>query len=71
MAHRISKQKKDIAGLNPKELSSKLRELEDHVFQLRMQFRTGQLNSTSMMKLARKEIARVKTALGSKSSVRA
>jgi large subunit ribosomal protein L29 len=71
MAHRISKQKKDIQGLNAKELSSKLRELEDHVFQLRMQFRTGQLNSTAMMKLARKEIARVKTALDSKGSVRA
>ena len=71
MAHRISKQKKEIQGLGAKELNSKLRELEDHVFQLRMQLRTGQLNSTAMVKLARKEIARVKTALGNKSSVRA
>jgi large subunit ribosomal protein L29 len=71
MAHRISKQKKEIKGLNPKELSGKVRELEDHIFQLRMQFKTGQLASTSMMKLARKELARVKTAMGSKSGARA
>lgn len=66
MAHRISKLKKEIKGLGKKELSSKVRELEDHIFQLRMQFKTGQLASTAMMKLARKELARVKTALGSK-----
>jgi large subunit ribosomal protein L29 len=71
MAHRISKQKKELKGLNPKELSAKVRELENHVFQLRMQFRTGQLASTAMMKLARKELARVKTALGSKSGAQA
>ena len=66
MAHRISKSKKEIAGLGPKELQSKVREIEDHLFQLRMQFKTGQLASTSMMALARKELARVKTALGAK-----
>jgi large subunit ribosomal protein L29 len=71
MAHRVSKQKKEIKGLNAKELSSKIRELEDHVFQLRMQFRTGQLSSTAMMKLARKELARVKTALTTKASKQA
>ncbi len=71
MAHRISKQKKEIKGLNAKELSSKIRELEDHVFQLRMQFRTGQLASTAMMKLARKELARIKTALTTKASKQA
>lgn len=68
MAHRISKLKKEISGLNPKELTSKVRDLEDHVFQLRMQFKTGQLASTAMMKLARKELARVKTALSKPSA---
>lgn len=63
MAHRISKLKKEIKGLSPKDLANKVRELEDHVFQLRMQFKTGQLASTAMMKLARKELARVKTAI--------
>lgn len=63
MAHRISKSKKEIKGLAPKDLANKVRELEDHIFQLRMQFKTGQLASTSMMKMARKELARVKTAV--------
>lgn len=71
MAHRISKQKKELKGLGIKELNSKVREIEDHIFQLRMQFKTGQLASTSVMKLARKELARVKTAVGAKSNARA
>ena len=68
MAHRISKSKKEISGLGAKELSSKVRELEDHIFQLRMQSKTGQLASSAMMKLARKEMARVKTAITAKSN---
>lgn len=71
MAHRISKQKKEIKSLNAKELKVKGRELEDHIFQLRMQFKTGQLASTAMMKLARKELARLKTAVSAKSSAKA
>lgn len=71
MAHRISKQKKEINGLGAKELQSKVRELEDHIFQLRMQFKTGQLASTAMMGLARKELARVRTALTTKASPKA
>lgn len=68
MAHRTSKLKKEINGLNAKELSTKVRELEDHMFQLRMQAKTGQLASSAMIKLARKELARVKTAIGAKSA---
>jgi len=68
MAHRISKQKKELASLGVKELQSKARELEDHIFQLRMQSKTGQLASTAMTSLARKELARVKTALTAKAS---
>ena len=71
MAHRISKQKKEINALAPKELQAKVRELEDHIFQLRMQFKTGQLASTAMMGIARKELARVKTALTAKASAKA
>jgi large subunit ribosomal protein L29 len=71
MAHRISKLKKEISSLGPKELSAKVRELEDHIFQLRMQSKTGQLASTAMMKLARKEMARVKTAITAKTANRA
>ena len=71
MAHRVSKQKKEINALGPKELQAKVRELEDHIFQLRMQFKTGQLASTAMMGVARKELARVKTVLTAKASTKA
>ncbi len=71
MAYRVSKQKKELGALGAKELVGKVRELEDHIFQLRMQAKTGQLASTAMTKMARKELARVKTALGAKSSARA
>jgi large subunit ribosomal protein L29 len=66
VAHRISKQKKEIAGLNAKELHGKVTDIENHLFQLRMQLRTGQLPSPAMVGLARKELARVKTALSQK-----
>jgi large subunit ribosomal protein L29 len=68
MAHRISKFKKEIKSLNVGELQSKVKEVENHLFQLRMQFKTGQLASTAMMSLARKELARIKTAISEKSS---
>lgn len=63
MAHRRSKSIKEIRGLSVEELKNKIRDLEEHQFQLRMQFRTGQLASTAMIGLARKEMARSKTIL--------
>ncbi len=71
MAHRISKLKKEIGSLSVKELYVKTRELEDHIFQLRMQSKTGQLASTAMKTLARKELARVKTVISAKASKQA
>lgn len=71
MAHRNSKFKKDLKGLGAKELHAKTRELEDHIFQLRMQSKTGQLASTAMMSLARKELSRVRTAITAKSNAKA
>jgi large subunit ribosomal protein L29 len=68
MANRRSKSRKEICELSVKELQQKVRELEDHTFQLRMQWKTGQLASTSMLGLARKEMARVKTFLTKKSA---
>jgi ribosomal protein L29 len=68
MAHRISKQKKEISSLGVKNLHEKVRELEDHLFQLRMQFKTGQLPSSAMLLMARKELARVKTAITAKNA---
>ena len=71
MAHRISKQKKEIESLNAKDLQGKATEIENHLFQLRMQQRTGQLASPAVLGLARKELARVKTAISQKSGPRA
>lgn len=66
MAHRNSKARKELKSLNAQELKVKVKEVEDHIFQLRMQFKTGQLGSTAMMGLARKELARVKTLITQK-----
>lgn len=68
MANRRSKSRKELKELNPKELAAKARDLEEHMFQLRMQWRTGQLGSTAMMGLARREMARAKTLLRQKAT---
>lgn len=66
MAHRRAKSRKEVHALNVKELHTKAKDIQDHLFQLRMQFKTGQLASTAMIKLARAELARVKTFIGQK-----
>jgi ribosomal protein L29 len=68
MAHRISKQKKELGSMGVKDLHGKTRELEDHIFQLRMQIKTGQLTNSAMMMMARKELARAKTLMTAKSA---
>jgi large subunit ribosomal protein L29 len=68
MANRHSKFKKEIQGLNLKELQAKAKDIESQLFQLRMQFKTGQLGSTAVLGLVRKELARVKTAMTQKGS---
>lgn len=66
MAHRKSKAKKEVKALNLSELQGKVREIEGHLFQLRMQLKTGQLGSSAMLGQARKELARVKTIITQK-----
>ena len=66
MANRRAKSRKELKGLGADELKAKARDLQAHLFQLRMQFKTGQLGSTAMLKLARSEIARAKTLLTQK-----
>ena len=63
MAHRIAKMKKEIKGMNAGELGAKANDLEAQLFQLRMQFKTGQLPSSAALGGVRKDLARVKTAL--------
>ncbi|MCO5144115.1 MAG: 50S ribosomal protein L29 [Oligoflexia bacterium] len=54
---------KEVESTGSKRLRAKLVDLEDHIFQLRVQRSTGQLASPAMMKVARKELARVRTAI--------
>jgi large subunit ribosomal protein L29 len=54
---------KDIRALSADEMKSKLSELEEAYFNLRFRHETGQLEKTSALKQARKDIARVKTEL--------
>ena len=69
MAHRKSKSRKELKALNAQELKVKAKEAEDHIFQLRMQFKTGQLASTAMLGLARSELARIRTLVSQKAKV--
>lgn len=57
----MSKQSKEIHSLSPEELKAKANELEGQLFKLRMQKMTGQLANTTLVRMARKDLARVKT----------
>jgi len=54
---------KDIKALSVDEKKAKLVELEEAYFNLRCRHETGQLEKTSALKQARRDIARVKTEL--------
>lgn len=53
----------DIKALSIDEKKAKLIELEEAYFNLRFRHETGQLEKTSALKQARRDIARVKTEL--------
>ena len=53
----------DIRALSVDEMKAKLAELEESYFNLRFRHETGQLEKTSALKEARRDIARVKTEL--------
>jgi len=57
----MSKEKKATNSLSLEELKAKTGELETQLFKLRMQKATGQLANTAQIKMARKELARIKT----------
>ena len=48
------------------ELNSRERELREQLFKLRFQRATGQLENTSRLREARRDIARIKTIAGQK-----
>lgn len=52
---------KDLHGLGPQELDSKLEELVETYFNLRFQHKIGQLENPRRIRQVRRDIARVKT----------
>ena len=70
MAHRLAKFKKEIAGYTAKELNGRAKEIETNLFNMKMQFKTGQLGSVAALKTNRKELARVKTLETQKAAAR-
>ena len=51
----------DLRASSPEELSSKLAEAKEELFNLRFQSATGQLESHGRLRAVRKEIARIYT----------
>ena len=54
---------KDIRELSQKELESKLRDLKEEAFNLRLQQATGQLENSARIRVVRREAARAQTVL--------
>ena len=51
----------EYRGMSDDQLNLTLRDVEKHLFQLRFQSATDRLETPSMMRKARREIARIKT----------
>jgi large subunit ribosomal protein L29 len=56
-------QAKDLRGNDPAELVSTRRKLEEDLFKNRLKKTTNQLENTSLLRAARREIAKVNTVL--------
>jgi large subunit ribosomal protein L29 len=54
---------KDLRGNDPAELRSTLRKLEEDLFKNRLKKTTNQLENTTLIRNARRDIARVNTVL--------
>ncbi len=53
----------ELRELNDEELTEKLRESKEELFNLRFQMATGQMNNNRRLRLVRQEIARIYTVL--------
>jgi large subunit ribosomal protein L29 len=62
---------KDIRELSVKELESKLRDLKEEGFALRLQKATGQLENAARIRVVRREAARVQTVLSQRRNAQA
>jgi large subunit ribosomal protein L29 len=62
---------KEFRELPPDTLSTKVAEMESELFNLRFQGSMGKLENSSMIRAARRDIARAKTVLKEKSAKQA
>ena len=58
----------EIQELTAKELLARKRELKEEIFNLRIQQQSGQLEKPHLIRVARRNIARVETVLARKSA---
>ena len=56
----------EISELTPKELLTRKRELSEEIFNLRLQKQSGQLERPHLIRVARRNIARIETVLSRK-----
>ena len=68
MAKRDSLSAVDVRAMTDSELADKLVALKKEQFNLRFQAATGQLEQTAVIRLVRRDIARIKTVLNEKKS---
>lgn len=57
----------EIKELTPKELSARIQEHRQEIFHFRLQQQAGQLEKPHLLRVARREIARLQTVLTQKS----
>ena len=57
---------KEIRDLSPDEITTKLREIRAELLQLRLKKQTGQVEKPHMIRVLRKDIARLETILNQK-----
>lgn len=57
---------KEIHELTPKELASRKRELKEEMFNLRIQQQSSQLERPHLIRVARRNVARIETVLSRK-----
>ena len=57
---------KEIQELTPKELLSRRRELKEEMFNLRIQQQSSQLERPHLIRVARRNVARIETVLSRK-----
>lgn len=58
----------EIQELTPKELLTRKRDLKEEIFNLRMQQQSSQLEKPHLIRVARRNIARVETVLSRKAA---